>query len=72
MKEKENIKDQNVRYLADRPRVVVRFREKFETDKNENIGDRLEKMGIIPWKKLEKTFPNIELSPVFTYLERGE
>ena len=56
----------------ERPRVVVRFREGVRLADRPDLGDQIEHAGIGPWKKLIEQFPGLKLSPVFTYLKRGE
>ncbi len=57
---------------VDRPRVVVRFREGVRLPERENLEAQIEELGIGPWKQLTQEFPELRLSPVFTYLEPGQ
>ncbi len=72
MKKQNKIEDQNSKGTFDPPRVVVRFRRGFELSDGKDLGDQIEKMGIGPWKKLESTFPDLKLTPVFTFLKPDE
>ena len=56
----------------DRPRVVVRFRESVRFSVGPALEEQIEQSGIGPWKKLTAEFPDLRLSPVFTFLSREE
>lgn len=56
----------------DFPRIVVRFREGLKLSMDEDLGKQIERRRIGPWKKLENDFPELKLSPVFTFLKPDE
>jgi serine protease len=58
--------------MFERPRVVVRFREGIRLPAEPNPEIHIERLGVGPWRKLTQDFPDLKLTPVFTYYHRDE
>lgn len=72
MEEQNQSSDKMDETTFERPRVVVRFRDGIKLSDQAEPGEQIERLGIGPWNKLMQEFPGLKLSPVFTYLKRGD
>ncbi|MBS0174914.1 MAG: S8 family serine peptidase [Nitrospira sp.] len=64
--------DKKTPALRARPTVVIRFGADVHLSDRSDLGEQIQKLGIGPWKKLIKEFPELRLSRVFPAKTRGE
>ena len=72
MEKQDKPRDKTTDTAFERPRVVIRFHEGLRLSDQSDLENYIEQKGIGPWKKLSQEFPGLKLSPVFTYLKRGD